>query len=70
MKIVVVGMGYLGLSNVTLLSQSNEVISLDIVPQHIDSLSSRVSPITNLEIEECLQIETLNLKATLNKEEA
>jgi UDPglucose 6-dehydrogenase len=46
------------------------VVSLDIVPERVDSLNRRVSPITDVEIEEYLQTKPLNLKATLNKEEA
>ena len=70
MKIAVVGTGYVGLSNAILLSQHHEVVSLDIAPQRVDSLNRRVSPITDVEIEEYLKTKTLNLKATLNKEEA
>lgn len=70
MKIAVVGTGYVGLSNAILLSQNHEVISLDIVSERVDSLNRRISPITDVEIEEYLKTKTLNLKATLNKEEA
>ena len=70
MKIAVVGAGYVGLSNAILLSQHHEVVSFDIVPQRVDSINRRVSPITDAEIEECLQTKTLNLKATLSKEDA
>jgi UDPglucose 6-dehydrogenase len=70
MKIAVVGTGYVGLSNAILLSQHHEVVSLDIASERVDSLKRRVSPITDVEIEEYLQTKTLNLKATLNKEEA
>ena len=70
MKIAVVGTGYVGLSNAILLSQHHEVVSLDIAPERVDSLNRRVSPITDVEIEEYLQTKTLNLRATLNKEEA
>lgn len=70
MKIAVVGTGYVGLSNAILLSQHQEVVSLDIVPERVNSLNRRVSPIRDVEIEEYLQTKPLNLKATLNKEEA
>ena len=51
MKIAVVGTGYVGLSNAILLSQYHQVVSLDIVPQRIDSINRRSSPIADLEIE-------------------
>ena len=70
MKIAVVGTGYVGLSNAILLSQHHEVVSLDIISQRVDSLNRRVSPIADVEIEEYLKTKTLNLKATLSKEEA
>lgn len=70
MKITVVGTGYVGLSNAILLSQHHEVVSLDIVPERVDSLNRRVSPISDVEIEEYLKAKTLYLRATLNKEEA
>ncbi|WP_100380086.1 nucleotide sugar dehydrogenase [Polynucleobacter brandtiae] len=70
MKIAVVGTGYVGLSNAILLSQHHEVVSLDIVPQRVDLLNRRASPIADVEIEEYLKTKPLNLKATLNKEEA
>ncbi|APC05329.1 UDP-glucose 6-dehydrogenase [Polynucleobacter asymbioticus] len=70
MKIAVVGTGYVGLSNAVLLSQHHEVVSLDIIPNRVDSLNRRVSPIADVEIEEYLKKKPLNLKATLNKEEA
>lgn len=70
MKIAVVGTGYVGLSNAILLSQYHEVVSLDIVPQRIDSINRRTSPISDSEIEEYLKTKALNLNATLSKEEA
>ena len=70
MKIAVAGTGYVGLSIATLLSQHNEVIVVDIVPEKVDLINQRKSPIIDKEIEEYLATKDLNLKATLNAEEA
>lgn len=70
MKIAVAGTGYVGLSNSILLSQYHEVISLDIIPERVDLINRRISPIADVDIEEYLKTKTLNLKATLNKEDA
>ena len=70
MKIAVVGTGYVGLSNAIILSQHNEVVSLDIDSVKVDLLNGRVSPIEDAEIERYLKTITLNLKATLSKQEA
>ena len=70
MKIVVVGTGYVGLSNAILLSQHHEVISLDIIPERVNLINNRISPIADLEIEEYMKTKPLNLKATLHKDEA
>ena len=70
MKIAVVGIGYVGLSNAILLSQKNEVIALDVNSEKVIQLNNRVSPIQDNDIEDYLSNKNLNLKATSNKKEA
>ena len=70
MKIAVAGTGYVGLSLATLLSQNNEVYALDVVPEKVDKINKRISPIQDKEIEEFFRTKDLNLKATLDYKEA
>lgn len=64
MKIAIVGIGYVGLSNAILLSQCNEVVALDIVKERIDMINNKISPIIDKDIEEYLANKNLNLSAT------
>ena len=66
MKIVVIGMGYVGLSNSILLAQHNQVIGVDISQERVDALNARKSPIIDNEIIEYLAKEDLNFHATTN----
>ena len=64
MKIVVVGLGYVGLSNAVLLAQYNEVIGVDISQERVDALNARKSPIIDAELSEYLAEKDLNLTAS------
>ncbi|NLL93369.1 MAG: nucleotide sugar dehydrogenase [Clostridiales bacterium] len=64
MKIAVAGTGYVGLSNSILLAQNNEVFAVDIIPEKVDMINSKKSPIVDKEIEEYLATRQLNLTAT------
>jgi UDPglucose 6-dehydrogenase len=70
MKIAVVGTGYVGLSNAILLSQHNEVVALDIVEKKVALINGKQSPIEDAEIEHYLSHKQLNLRATLDKQDA
>ena len=63
MKIAVAGTGYVGLSLATLLSQNNEVIALDIIPDKVDMINNHISPIKDEMIEKYMIEKELNLKA-------
>ena len=70
MKIAVVGMGYVGLSNGVLLAQNNEVVGVDISKEKVDLINSRVSPIFDVELEDFFKTKDLNLTATTDYEAA
>ncbi len=70
MKIAIAGTGYVGLSNAILLAPRDEVVALDIVPEKIEMLNRKQSPIEDAEIEDYLANKPLNFKATLDKREA
>lgn len=70
MKIAVAGTGYVGLSLAVLLAQHNEVTAVDILPQKVDMINKRLSPLQDDYIEKYLAEKPLNLKATLDEEEA
>ena len=69
-KIAVAGTGYVGLSNAILLAQNNEVFAVDIVPEKVEMINNKKSPIVDKEIEDYLANKELNLTATVNGEEA
>ena len=70
MKIAIAGTGYVGLSIATLLSQHHPVVAVDIIPEKVEMINRKQSPIVDKEIEEYLATKPLNLSATLNAEEA
>lgn len=70
MKIAVAGTGYVGLSLATLLSQNNEVYALDVIPEKVEMINNRISPIKDEYIEKYFKEKELNLKATLDFKEA
>ena len=70
MKIAVAGTGYVGLSLAVLLAQKHEVVAVDIIPEKVDKINQRISPIQDDYIEKYFAEKDLNLRATLNAEEA
>lgn len=70
MKIAVAGTGYVGLSMAVLLAQHNSVTAVDIIPEKVDMLNSKRSPIVDREIEEYLATKPLDLVATTDGESA
>jgi UDPglucose 6-dehydrogenase len=70
MKIAIAGTGYVGLSNAVLLSQHHEVVALDIIAEKVDKINRKESPIEDKELERYLKCMPLNLRATLDKNEA
>ena len=70
MKIAVAGTGYVGLSLATLLAQKNEVVALDVIPEKVDMINNRISPIKDEYIEDYFENKSLNLRATLDYKDA
>jgi UDPglucose 6-dehydrogenase len=68
MKIAIVGTGYVGLSNAMLLAQNNDLVAVDIIPEKIEMLNNRQSPIVDIEISDFLRNKSLFFTATLNNE--
>jgi len=70
MKIAIAGTGYVGLSNAVLLAQHHEVVALDIIEAKVEAINAGQSPIADAEIEDFLANRILNLRATIDKQEA
>ncbi len=66
MKIAVAGTGYVGLSIATLLSQRHEVVAVDVIPEKVEKINQRISPIQDEYIEKYLAEKELKLTATLD----
>ena len=70
MKIAVAGTGYVGMSIATLLAQHNEVVAVDVIPEKVEKINNRISPIQDEYIEKYLAEKELNLRATLDAQSA
>lgn len=70
MNITIVGTGYVGLANAVLLAQHNQVTALDVIPEKVEKINNRISPIEDTEIQDYLSHKQLQLTATLNKKQA
>ena len=70
MKIAVAGTGYVGLSIATLLAQKHEVVAVDVIPEKVEKINAKQSPITDEFLEKYLAEKPLNLRATLDGREA
>lgn len=70
MKIAVVGIGYVGLSLATLLSQNNEVVAVDVLPGKVEMINNRKPTIKDKEIQDFFKNRNLNLRATLDHNDA
>ena len=70
MRIAVAGTGYVGMSIATLLAQRNEVVAVDVVPEKVEKINRRISPIQDEYIEKYLAEKPLDLRATLDGESA
>lgn len=70
MKIAVAGTGYVGLSLATLLSQNNDVVALDVIEEKVNMINEHIGPIKDEYIEKYFKEKTLNLRATLDYEDA
>ena len=70
MKITVVGLGYVGLSNAVLLAQHNEVVGVDISQDRVDAVNARISPIVDVELSQYLRKKQLNISASTDLKQA
>lgn len=70
MKIAIAGTGYVGMSLAALLAQNNEVVAVDVLPEKVEAINHRISPIPDCDIKSFFEQKSLNLRATLDGKEA